>query len=159
MVLKGFNGVFFVLRRISMCLLTFAAILTCVNTVSRYFFSFVIFGSEELSSYLIILLTFLMYPVMEAGNNHLKMDLFDKMVKNERIKKVVLVIRGLVTMGICGIIAYYGWRVTSVAYRFQAASPALKIPTAIVFGIVTISLAIAILAWICVIVFNKRRYF
>jgi len=141
-----------------MCLLIVATILTCANTISRYFFSFVVFGSEELCSYLIILLTYLMYPIMESGNNHLKMDLFDKMVKSERIKKVALVIRGIFSIGICGIIAYYGWQVTLVANRYHSATPALKIPTAIVFATVTTSLAIAILAWICVLIVNKRRY-
>lgn len=158
MIVKGFRGMFTGLRGVAVCLYFFATILTCINAISRYVFNYVIFGSEELCTYTILIMSFLMFPIIEAEGRHLKIDIFDVVVKNEKIKEAVRVIQGLFSMGICGIIAYYGWRVTSVANMYKSASPTLKIPKDIVFGITTASFVIAILGWICVLFINKRRH-
>lgn len=158
MIVKGFRGMFTGLRGVAICLYFFATILTCINAVSRYVFNYVIFGSEELCTYTILILSFLVFPIIEAEGLHLKIDVFNSLVKSEKVKEVVRVIQGFVTMGICGIIAYYGWQVTRVAHMYASASPTLKIPKDIVFGITTASFVIAILGWICVIFINRRRH-
>ena len=157
MALKGLRGVFTGLHWASICLFALSTVLTTANTIARYVFNYVIFGSEEACTYSILLLAFLVFPVLEAKNNHLRIDIFDHTVKSSKVKETVYFIRGLFTMGVCGTMAYYGWRVTSVAYKYKSASNVLKIPKEILFGITTLCFVVTFLSWVCIILFNKRR--
>ena len=157
MMLKGFRGMFTVLRWIAACMFFVATVITSINAVTRYIFSYVIFGSEELCSYTVLIMAFLMFPIMESEDRHFKVEIFESGVKNRKLKEIVYAIRGLITMGICGTVAFYGWRVTAVAHRYQSTSPTLHMPKDIVFGITTASFVFAVLGWICILLFNKRR--
>ena len=157
MVLKGFRYLFTGLRWVAAVLFFAATVLTSTNAILRYVFNYTIFGSEELSSYIVLVMSFLMFPIMEAENKHLTIDMFVNSRANQKFKDVVFVLRGLVTMGLIGIVTYYGWRVTSTAIMYHSASPALHIPKSLLFGVTTVSFAFVIVAWIAIIVFNKRR--
>lgn len=157
MAIKGLEGLHKGLRVAVVIFYSIATVLTTINAISRYVFRYVIFGSEELCSYSILLVAFLMFPIIEAKNGHLRIDIFDTVSKNEKLKKIVYIIRGIFTMGICGTLVFYGWRVTMVAYRYKSASNVLKIPKDILFGVTTLCFVFAIIGWLCILIFNKRR--
>ncbi|MCL2010601.1 MAG: TRAP transporter small permease [Synergistaceae bacterium] len=157
MIVKGFRSVLRGMHWIAAFLYLTATAAAFVNVITRYFFRFVIFGSEEFCSFLVIIMAYLMFPIIEAEDRHLRIDIFENAVKNHTIKEIVRVFRGIVTAGVCGTIAFYGLRTASVARRFGAASTSLQIPMYILFGITTASFVFMVLGWICSLFFNKRR--
>ena len=157
MIVKGFRGMFTGVRWIVAFIYFVTTVVTSINAISRYFFKYVIFGSEEFCTYAVIIMAYLMFPIMEAEDRHLRIDIFENSVKNRTLKEIVRVIRGIVTMGVCGTIAFYGWRVTSIAYSYKSTSPTLNIPKSIVYGITMASFVFVVLGWICSLLFNKRR--
>ncbi len=152
-----FRKMFNSLHVISAAIFLFATALTAINAITRYCFHYVIFGSEELCTYSVLIMSFLMFPIMEAEDKHLSVDIFSTNVKNQTFKEIVFVIRGFITMGLFAILIYYGYKVTATAAKYASASPTLQMPKDIVFGITTASFVFAILGWICIIFFNKRR--
>ena len=157
MAVKGLEGLHKGIRVAVVIFYSIATVLTSINAISRYVFSYVIFGSEELCAYSILLVAFLMFPIIEAKNGHLRIDILDSMSKNEKFKRIVYVIRGIITMGICGTLVFYGWRVTMVANKYKSASQTLKLPKDILFGITTLCFVFAIIGWLVILIFNKRR--
>ena len=156
-VQKGFSYLFKGIQNVAMLMYVFATILTAVNAITRYAFHYVIYGSEELSSYVVLLMAFLMFPVLEASNKHLSVDIFATNCKNKKLVQIVYVIRGIISLGLFGIVSYYGLKVTATAVQYQSASPTLHIPKDIVFGITVASFIFAIIAWLAILLFNKRR--
>ena len=159
MIIKVFRNFLNGLRWVAITLLSIATVLTCINAFGRYVFNYVIFGSEEFCTYSVIIMVFLLFPVMEAEGRNIKVDILENMASSKKLKNAAFIIRGLFTIGICGAVAYYGWRVTRTAYIYQSASPTLKIPKDVVFAITAGSFSLAVLIWICILLINKRRHF
>jgi TRAP-type C4-dicarboxylate transport system permease small subunit len=157
MIVKGFRRMFTGLHWVAAGMFFVATVLTTVNAITRYAFNYVIFGSEEICTYTVLILSFLMFPIMESEDRHLKVDIFTSSVSNQKLKDTVFIIRGLITMGICGLLTYYGWRVTSTAIKYESTSPTLHIPKDIVFGLTAAAFMLAVLGWLAIIFFNKRR--
>ena len=156
MVVKWYRRLLSWLHIVAAVSLLAATALTCVNAVTRYTLGFVIFGSEELSSYLVMSMVFLVFPSIEARGIHLSVDVFDSVVKSQRIKTIALIFRGIIISGMLAILVQYVYRVTAVQIRYSAATSALRMPSSIFFSVMMLSFALGIVSWVCIIVFNKR---
>lgn len=157
MITKGFRGVFTGMRWTAAFLLFVATAITSFNAITRYAFGFVIYGSEELCAYIVLIMAYMLFPVLEAENRHLKIDIFSSSNVNRKIKDVVYTIRGVISLAVYGILVYFGWQVIATARKFQSASPTLRIPKSAAFGLLEIFIAVAFLGWLCILLFNKRR--
>jgi TRAP-type C4-dicarboxylate transport system permease small subunit len=157
MAQKYIRRLFEWIQHISGFILFIATTLTAVNTILRYFFNFTIFGNEEFSTYSVLVLSFLMFSVLEVQDKHLTVDVFKTTVKNQKLKEVVFVFQGIFSMGIFGVLLYYGFKVTATAAKYSSGSPTLNIPKDILFGITMATFAFAIIGWVFILLFNKRR--
>jgi len=157
MIVKIYRGLLSGLHAIAAIALIVTTALTSFNAISRYIAGYVVFGSEELCSYLTLTMVFLVFPLIEAKGMNLSVDIIDSAVKSQRIKATVLVIRGVVISALLGVMAYYQYRVASVQYRFSAATPALKMPSYLFYAVLAICFLLGIISWVCIIFFNKRR--
>ena len=157
MIAKGFEKMFTGLLYASALLYFFATVLTVANVFCRYIFKTVIFGSEELASYAVLVMSFIMFAIIEARGQHLSIDLLTNRIKNDKVKQVKTVIVGVVSCGIFGVLIYYGIKVIKTAIMYSSTSPTLHIPKSILFILIVLSFIFAVLGWICIIFFNKRR--
>jgi len=158
-VVNAFRKFFNALLYIATFLYMFATVVTAANVFGRYVLRHSIFGSEELSNYAVLTMSFFMFAIIESRGHHLSIELLTSKIKSEKFKTAHRVFKGVVNSCIFGILFYYGIKVTSTAIKYSSASPTLQIPKGIVYGITTASFLVAILAWICIIFFNKRRMF
>lgn len=78
--------------------------------------------------YLIALMIFIAMGYLEYSDNHLTIDIFNTTVKNPVIKKIVLYIRGIITLIFDGMLIRYGLIVTSAAYRYGSVTNEMQIP-------------------------------
>ena len=157
MIERSFRGMFTGIRWFVACLFFIATALTSFNAIARYVFKYVIFGSEELCTYIVLVIAFLMFPIMDAENRHLKIDIFANSSASQKLKDVIYIIRGVISIGICGTLAFYGWRAVDIATKYQSKSSTLRIPKNVMFGLAAVSFVIAVLSWIFILLFNKRR--
>ena len=157
MIVKTYRKLLSGLHALAAIALIVATALTSFNAITRYIFGYVVFGSEELCSYLTLTMVFLVFPLVEAKGMNLSVDLIDNAVKSQKIKTVILVFRGVIISALLAIMVYYQYRVAAVQLRFSAATPALKMPSALFYGIMTVCFLFGIVSWICIIFFNKRR--
>jgi len=134
-----------------------STILTCLNFITRYVFNYVIFGSEELATYMVLLMSFLMIPVLFAKNKHLAIDILVSTMKNKRIVQGLYLVQAACSVFLFGILTYYGTRVTAMAFNFHTGTPTLHMPKYLFFGVCTATLAITVLVWIIIVFLNKRR--
>ena len=156
MAKKGIRGMFKGLFWISACFYFLATAFTAVNSVLRYGFNYSFYGSEEICTYLLVFVTFLIFPILEMQDGHLKIDVFAKSRSvNPKIKKIVHIIRTIFAIGACGAMAYYGWQVVGTATRFQSVTPMLRIPKNIAFAIPAVCFLIAGLGLVYNLLFNK----
>ena len=157
MITNGFHKIFTGMRWIAAFMLFVATVITAFNTITRYLLGFVIYGSEELCAYIVLLMAYMLFPIMETENHHLKIDIFSSSSVNQKLKNAVYVVRGIITIFIFAVLCYYGWQVISTAAKFQSASPSLRIPKAYVFGLMETFFVITVLGWLCILFINKRR--
>lgn len=72
-------------------------------------------------------MAFVMFPVIEASGSHLSVDIFENTMKNQSVKSAIIVFRGIVISGMCGVLAYYGCIVTIAAGQAELATYALSL--------------------------------
>ena len=156
-ITKFFIRLFDWIENIAMVMYMFSTILVTVNVITRYIFKVTIFGNEELSSLVMLLMAFIAFPVVEARNQHLRVDVIDAVCKNDTFLKVVYIIRGIISLGVFGIISYYGIKVTNTAIKYSSGTQTLHIPKSIVFSVVVASFILAMVVWLVIFIFNKRR--
>ena len=148
-ILKGVSGV-------AAVLLLAATALTVANVFARYIVQQSIYGSEELATFMILIMTFLVYPVLEASDDHLCIGLFENVVKNKVIINIVYVLRGIVTAGIAGIFVFYGYKVTALANQYNTVTSTLHIPRDILYGIMTAAFLSIIVILLFKVILRRR---
>lgn len=156
------NIIISALDKINKFLLSVAAVFICVSTffaainaILRFTVGAGVPWSEELCSYLIVMLVFIAISYLEYTDKQLSIGILNNFLKNDLAKRVITIIRGLITMGFLGMLFYYGLEVTQKAYERNTVTFVLQMPRFILYGIVTVCFAIAIISWIVNIIIRK----
>ena len=137
-------------------ILIMATALTVANVFARYIIRSSIYGSEEAATFMILVMTFLVYPVLEASDDHLCIGLFENLVKNKVIVNIVYTLRGIVTACISGIFVYYGYKVTALAHQYGTVTSTLQIPRELLYGIMTAAFLSVIIILLFKIILRRR---
>ena len=148
-IFKGVSG-------IAAVFLLVATALTVANVFSRYILQNSIYGSEEAATFMILVMTFLVYPILEASDDHLCIGLFENIVKNKVIINIVYILRGIVTAGIAGVFVYYGYKVTALAHQYNTVTSTLHIPREILYGIMTAAFLSIIIILLFKVILRRR---
>ena len=114
--------------------------------------------SDEACVYLIAVMVFIASGYLEFTDNHLTIDIFNSTVKNPVIKKIVLYVRGIITMVFYGILIKYGFTVTQTAFKRQMVTNVIRMPKGIIYGAVTISLVLAVISWVVLLICRKGEF-
>ncbi len=143
------------LVRLGAIFIFISTLLAAVNAILRFTVGAGFPWSEELCSYLIVLSVFVLISYLEFTDKQLCIGVLNGFLKNESIKRVITIVRGLITMGFMGMLAYYGVLVTQKAFSRMTVTFVLQMPRFILYGIVTACFILAILSWIVIIFFEK----
>lgn len=156
------NGVISIIDKVNKFLLTIAAIfiflstvLAALNAILRFTVGAGFPWAEEACSYLIVMLVFVGVSYLEYTDNQLCIGVLNGVLKSDKIKNIITIIRGLITIGFMGMLVYYGVQVTQKAYLRDTVTFVLQMPRFILYGIVTLCFIIAILSWLVIIIFKK----
>lgn len=145
-----------VLNGIEVSILVFCvaslAVLLIVNVFARSFFQSIYFA-EEVSKFLVIMMTFVgvSYGVRKA--RHIRMGAFlDAMPP--MMEKVFLIIISLVSAIVMGMMAWFSYQYMLNAMELSHMTPALRVPTWTFFVIIPIGFGLACIQYIRTIIKN-----
>lgn len=105
----------------AICFISFANVL--VRYISNYSFAF----TEEYSTFLLVLLTFVGASVAVARNSHMRVGFFAEFGRNWR--RFCGIVARLASLLMFGLVAWYGGWLTWDQYRFEELSGGLGYPT------------------------------
>ncbi len=127
-------------------------ILLITNVIARTFFQS-IYYAEEISKFLVMLITFtgVSYGVRKA--RHIRMGAFlDSMPP--KIEKIFIIIISLVSAVVMAIMTWASWKYLSNAMTMNHMTPALRLPTWTFFVIIPIGFGLACIQYIRTILKN-----
>lgn len=156
-LLKRINyGVGLVLNGIEVSILVFCvtalAVLLISNVFARTFFQSIYFA-EEVSKFLVLLMTFVgvSYGVRKA--RHIRMGAFlDAMPP--RMEKVFLIIISLVSAVVMGMMTWFSYKYLMNAMAMDHMTPALRVPKWTFYVIVPIGFGLACIQYLRTIIKN-----
>ena len=135
-----------------------STLIITANTIMRYFFGDPFTWSDELSTYLVIIMVFLALPFLEYSGNQLCIGAILSIVKSEKGRRILVYVRGLLTLGATSIMTYFGFSVTYRAYERALVTYVLHIPKYITYGITAACFVITIIVWLVIMGFRKGEY-
>ncbi len=124
-------------------------VLTFVDVVARYLFSAPVYGAVEIIQFLLALLVFAGFALINNRNDHIMVELFSGPLARRwpRLHRVAV---GLVSLLGMGLIAWGLGRMTQHAAARSTSSVVLGVPLSLVIGMMTalalIGIALLVLA-------------
>ena len=109
------------LAMVAICFISFANVL--VRYVSNYSFAF----TEEYSTFLLVLMTFVGASVAVARNSHMRVGFFAEFGRRWRL--FCRIVARLASLLMFGLIVWFGSWLTWDQYRFEELSAGLGVPT------------------------------
>jgi len=119
-------------------LLVLMSAATFGNVVARYFFNNPLEWAEEFSRYSFIWIVFLGAAYCTKSNRHIVIDGL-VLALPARPRAILEVLADLITLGLMGVLLYYGWHLT--VFTTQPTST-LHVPMSVVYVVVPISAAL-----------------
>lgn len=127
-VLKKINNI---TRKIEELILSYGIILlagiTMGNVVSRKFFNHSWSFTEEVSQFILVIITFIGVGYAARKSRHIRMTAFYDMI-GEKLKKVIILIVSFFTMLLMFYLAYYAMEYTLNVMETQRLTPVLRLP-------------------------------
>ncbi len=114
---------------------------TFTNVLARYFFNSPIQWAEELARYSFIWVVFMGAVVCTKRKRHIAIDILLQMLPARSAAWTRLLV-DCCTLGIAGVLAYYGWKLTAAATQITAT---LQVPHYVIYIVVPASAALIIL--------------
>lgn len=151
------NGITKVMEFIAGVLILFSTLLSTAGAAARYLFKAPIVWGTELALFCVIGMVYLAMPVLEYENNQLTISAILKWVKTEKGRKILVYIRGIITMATSAIISYYGFTIALRTISRNILTPTLGFNKGVFYLIVAVCFAISVLVWI-VIFIRKGEY-
>ena len=150
------RGVGLILNGIEVTILVFCvaalAVLLITNVFARTFFQSIYFA-EEISKFLVMLMTFIgvSYGVRKA--RHIRMGAFlDAMPP--KMEKVFLIVISVVSAIVMGMMAWFSYRYLANAMNMGHMTPALRVPKWTFYVIVPIGFGLACIQYVRTIIKN-----
>ncbi|MGD2272212.1 MAG: TRAP transporter small permease [Desulfobacterales bacterium] len=103
------------------------AIITIGNVISRKAFNHSWSFAEELSQFILVIITFMGISYAARKSRHIRMTAFYEMV-NDKIKKLLMILISIVTMVILFYLSYYALLFVLKVQDYGRVTPALRLP-------------------------------
>jgi C4-dicarboxylate transporter DctQ subunit len=132
-----------------------ATVIAVVAVVLRYAFGTFLFWSEEAIIYLVIYSTFFGAVITLRHNEHVNVDVFAIFLE-ERGKRAVAVLGGVVTVVYLAGIGVYAWLLLFEPFSTSTVTPSLKLPLWVVEAAVPIGFTLMLLRALEIVVRTAR---
>lgn len=143
---------------LSALLIAVATGFAAFNAIARFFFDSTFSWAEELCTYCVVLMVYLVIPQLEGSGDQLCITAIDLWVKNQTIQRILNYIRGLITGAAMVILSYHGFDVMMKAFKRNQITYTLQIPKGYLYGIALACLAITVLVWLVLMICNKGDF-
>jgi TRAP-type C4-dicarboxylate transport system permease small subunit len=137
---------------ISWSIIVLAAI-TVGNVVSRKLFNFSWSSAEEISQFILVLVTFIGLSYGARKARHICMTALSEML-NQKWQKVFMLISTILTAAVLFYLAYYSYEYVLSTYTMQKTTPVLRIPFYLVIISVPIGLFLGGLQYVLTFIKN-----
>ena len=151
-----------IIRKINLATGTVAGVFLGISVFFATINAFVRYGlgssfpwAEEFCTYLVVILVFLVQPWLEAADEQLTIGILGSRLKNEALKKVIFIVRGIITVVIFYYLVQFGIYVAEKAYVNKTVTYVLQFPRYILYAITTGIFGLVIVEWLAVIFLNK----
>lgn len=143
---------------ISAVFLIVTTILAVINAFVRFTKMGNITWAEELNTILMILLVFLGQPSLEFNDKQLCIGILQSMLKKESAKRLFVIVRGIITIGVTLFLMFYCFKVTGNAIKFGYVTSVLFFPRKYLFMCMIAAYLLIVLSW-AVTIFCKKGAF
>ena len=144
-------------------LLTASTFVAAFNVITRKFFHGVagFTWAEELATYCCVLMLFVGVAFLEFTNKHLTIGIMGPLIKNEKARAIVdqatRILRGIVTLGLLGIVLRYGVVVLGHMYTSNMTTWAMRLPKLYFFIPMLVGFAMVVVIWITILIVYKGK--
>ena len=101
--------------------------ITVSNVISRWLFDYSWFFIEEISQFILVIITFMGVSYGARVNRHIRMTALFEM-GNDKVKKILIIITSLITMVVLFYLSYHAFLFVMKTKAYGRVSPALRIP-------------------------------
>jgi TRAP-type C4-dicarboxylate transport system permease small subunit len=144
LIKKCLSAVTSVTDGISMFFLCLCTATAVINTIMRYIFKNPLNWSEELCVISLIFIVFTSLPQLEKQNDHLCMTALYNAL-SPKIKKVLGVIRSILTIAVCAWLCKAGIDVAMRNFNMNIKTQVMDLPYGIIYMIIPASFVLIIL--------------
>lgn len=129
------------------------AAFTCVNVVTRTAFGFSLAWAEELSQFLMVVVTFIGLSYAASRGRHIRMTaLYDQLPR--RWRKAVMIATSATTSAILAALVVIAVQYVGTVRALGTVSPALRIPLHLVYWVAPLGLGLAAVQYALAVVRN-----
>lgn len=107
--------------------LVIIALISLGNVVTRYITGGSLAFTEELSVFLLVVLTFAGAAVALRRNGHIRIGMLERALP-ARARRLLVLFQGLCGVAVLGLIAWFGARLAWQEYQWETLSPGLGLP-------------------------------
>ena len=122
------------LEEVVLCMsLVATTLIIFLQIIMRSVFNSSLTWSEELTRYIFIWQIWLGVSIAQKEKQHIRVELLFTIFKNEKFKKVIEIIAGLILIGFNVFLVVYGWEVVQQMIQRGNLSGAMRMPMWYVF--------------------------
>lgn len=102
------------------------SLISLANVVVRYFTDASFAFTEELSVFLLVILTFAGASVATRSNRHIRIGLLERL--SPRLRTPLILLQWLASMLVLGLVVWFGGQFALEEYQWESESPGLGLP-------------------------------
>ncbi|WP_181298473.1 TRAP transporter small permease [Pseudomonas sp. Q2-TVG4-2] len=102
------------------------SLISLANVVVRYFTDASFAFTEELSVFLLVILTFAGASVAMRSNRHIRISLLERLFP--RLRTPLILLQWLASMLVLGLVVWFGGQFALEEYQWESESPGLGLP-------------------------------
>ncbi|QGZ31593.1 TRAP transporter small permease [Stutzerimonas stutzeri] len=106
--------------------LVIISLISVANVVVRYFTNASFAFTEELSVFLLVILTFAGASVAMRSNRHIRIGLIERLFP--RLRAPLIIIQWIASIAVLGLVAWFGGLFALEEYQWESQSPGLGLP-------------------------------
>ncbi|WP_222911740.1 TRAP transporter small permease [Pseudomonas sp. DNDY-54] len=106
--------------------LVIISLISLANVVVRYFTDASFAFTEELSVFLLVILTFAGASVAMRSNRHIRIGLFERLFP--RLRTPLIILQWLASVTVLGLVVWYSGQFALEEYQWESESPGLGLP-------------------------------
>jgi len=160
---KGLCAVNRVMFLVSTLLLTASVFAAFFNVIIRKFFTGIggFAWAEEFATYCCVLMLYIGVAYLELTNQHLLIGILGPLIRNKKARMIAdratRILRGVLTIGLLGIVFRYGLIVLKNMYTNNMVTYAMGAPKLYFFVAMLVGFAMSIVIWVTILVFYKGK--